>query len=92
MTDNSDYIMLKWGTIKAWDLQSGSNVHVIKKLGEWEALGSSLSAMAQRDTDEQKRLICEAIDLLDGTIQNDWSGDVYSKEQAKEYVMNYGKK
>lgn len=48
--------------------------------------------MAQRDTPEQKQLICDLIDLCDGEIWNDWDGVVMSKEDAKKYVMTYGQR
>ena len=84
------YILLKWGTLKGWDLRG--NEATKAKLVEWEKLGSSLSAMAQHDTPEQKQLLCQAIDMFDGEIQNDWSGEKYTKEQAKDYIMKYGER
>lgn len=31
------------------------------------------------------------IDSFDGTITNDWSGEVYeTKETAKKYILEYG--
>jgi hypothetical protein len=48
--------------------------------------------MAQKDTQRQKEIICELIDLCDGdTIYLDWDGEDVTKEKAKEYVLNYGK-
>ena len=50
----------------------------------------SWGAMTQKDTDEQKACICEAIDALDSeTVHLDWDGEDVSKEQAKKYVMEY---
>jgi hypothetical protein len=52
-------------------------------------MGVSYSCMAQKDTPEQKQLICELIDAFDGEIQNDWSGEMMTKDEAKDYVMTY---
>lgn len=80
-------ITLKWGTIKGWE---GISDDVIAVLQEWSDLGASMSAMQQRDTPEQKALICRAIDLVDEPIFNDWSGEEMTREEAKKYIMEYG--
>lgn len=83
----TDYILLKWGTLKGWELHSEKG----KKLSdEYLEDGRSMSAMAQKDTDRKKQIVCDMIDECDGTIQNDWDGDYYTKQQAKDYVMEYG--
>jgi len=81
-----DYITLKWGTLKAWELTSEKGIGLLKKYKE---LGSSYSAMCQKDTPEQKKLICEMIDTVPGEIYLDWDGEYVSKEKAKKYVMEY---
>lgn len=78
---------LKWGTLKGWSL--GSNQKAIDLCNRYVDLGASMSAMAQKDTPEQKQIICELIDAVDGEIRNDWSGEVMTKEAAKKYVMEY---
>lgn len=83
-----DYLLLKWGTLKGWDLSSDKGKELLVKYHE---LGSSTSAMTQHDTPEQKQIICEMIDECFGTISSDWSGEYYTKQQAKDYVMDYGK-
>ncbi len=61
-------------------------------LEEYFAAGpQSASAMAQHDTPDQKAALCKVIDATDGEIYNDWSGETMTKEQAKAYVMDYGK-
>lgn len=50
-----------------------------------------MSAAVQRDTPEQKEIICQLIDGCAGEIYLDWDGVEVSKEKAKEYVRNYGK-
>jgi hypothetical protein len=88
-TDN--YIVLKWGTLKRWDFSSSEKGKELLK--EYFKIGSCISAAAQRDTPRQKEILCELIDLSDSdTIYLDWDGKDVSKEEAKEYVMNYNKK
>lgn len=85
----ADYLALKWGTLKSWKLETPESLEIM-----WQYLeqGTNLSAMAQRDTEEQKNLICRLIDVVDcETIYNSWSGEEMTKEQAKEYILNYGK-
>jgi hypothetical protein len=82
----SDSLTLKWGTLKGWDIQNEETFALLQK---WADLGSSYSAMAQRDTPEQKALICEIIDRIDGPIWNDWEGTKMTQDEAKAYVMNY---
>lgn len=85
--ENKDYISLKWGTLKSWHLHSEKGLELLQK---YHAIGSSLSAMTQRDTAEQKQLICEMIDECNAeTIFLDWDGEDVSKEKAKKYVMEY---
>jgi len=35
-------------------------------------------------------MLCEVIDLIDGEIQNDWTGEKMTKDEAKKYVLEYG--
>ena len=84
-----DSLLLKWGTLKGWSLHSENG---IKLLREYYALGSSMSCAMQKDTPEQKELICKMIDKCDGVISNDWEGTDYAtKQEAKDYILNYGK-
>lgn len=88
--ENQNYLTLKWGTLKSWDFTNSEKGKVLLK--EYREISSSFSAMAQNDTQRQKEIICELIDLCDGdTIYLDFDGEYVSKEKAKEYVMNYGK-
>jgi hypothetical protein len=77
-------IELKWGTLKGWDLYREKTLDIVSRYCE---IGVSYSVMQQRDTPEQKQLICDLIDALDGDIINDWSGDAMTKSEAKKYVM-----
>jgi hypothetical protein len=85
----SDHISLKWGTLKSWHLTSKRGQELLSRYHE---LGSSASAMTQHDTAEQKALICQMIDECNAeTIYLDWDGREVSKEEAKQYVNDYGK-
>lgn len=87
----SEMLVLKWGTLKGWDCLSDKTVAILQR---WANLGVSGGAASQRDTDQQKRLICEAIDSVcgaGGVVHNDWSGENMTAEDAKQYVMGYGK-
>lgn len=84
----SDTITLKWGTLKAWDLETPACLELLQKYAD---LGMTFGAMAQRDTPEQKELICQIIDAADlETVWLDWDGEQVSKEEAKRYVREYG--
>lgn len=89
MTETKDELLLKWGTLKGWRFHSEKGRALLK---EYFEIGASFSAMAQRDTPRQKEIIIELIDECNGIIQNDWDGDIYTKEQAKKYILDYGKK
>lgn len=85
----TDDLLLKWGTIKGWNLGSDAAKDAAQRLFD---LGyRSASVMTQHDTDEQKEALCDLIDAIDGEIRNDWSGDVMTKDEAKAYVRDYRK-
>jgi hypothetical protein len=88
MTYDDDYITLKWGTLKSWRL---TNPALDPLIEEYNKEGSSLSAMAQRDTQRQKEIICEMIEIIGKPVYLDWDGEYVSVEEAKKYVMEYGK-
>ena len=81
-------LILKWGNVKGWDgFEEGTPARVA--LEKWADSGQGLSAM-QRQTKEQRELICEIIDAIDGDIENDWTGEKMTKDEAKKYVRDYG--
>lgn len=85
---NENTLTLKWGTLKSWHFDSDKCRALMT---EYVEIGSSYSAMQQRDTKRQKEIICELIDECDGdTIYLDWDGKDVTKEEAKKYVMDYG--
>ena len=82
-----DYLTLKYGTLKAWNMTSEKGRELMTRYFD---LGSSPGALTQRDTLEQKDLICQMIDECGAeTIQLDWDGKQVSKDEAKTYVMKY---
>ena len=84
----SDSLLLKRGTLKGWDMKS--EAAKAAAAAYLNAGPQTMSAMAQRDTEDQKKALCDLIDAIDGTITNDWSGEDMSKDEAKRYVMEYG--
>lgn len=86
----SEHLLLKWGTLKGWNLTG--NEAACAALRRYHEAPVSFGAMQQSDTPGQKQAICDIIDAVNGPIQNDWSGDMMTKEEAKRYVLDYGKK
>lgn len=84
----NESLLLKWGTLKGWNLESDKSMAALKKYAEF---GMSWSVATHHDSDEQKAALCELIDAIDGEIQSDWTGEYMTKEEAKKYVMDYGK-
>lgn len=85
----AEHLLLKWGTLKDWKVESDAGMAALQKYFDDDV---SLSAMMQHDTDGQKQALCELIDAIDGPIQNDWSGEMMTKEDAKKYVLEYGRR
>lgn len=87
-TKPKNRLSLKWGTLKSWHFDSKKGQALLK---EYTEIGSSYSVMMQNDTPRQKEIICELINECDGdTIYLEWDDKNVSKQDAKEYVMNYG--
>lgn len=90
-TAEEDEITLKWGTLKGWKF-SKDNAQALKLLTEYHEIGADYSAMLQKDTPRQKEIICELIDLCNSDdIYLDWDGKHVTKDEAKKYVMEYGR-
>ena len=87
MTDQ--FLTLKWGSWKAYNLTG--NEAAIAAMERYNADPVEGSAMMQHDTDTQKQALCDVIDALpdDARISSDWSGETYTKAEAKKYVMEY---
>lgn len=84
-----DRLLLKWGTLKGHRFQDPECQSLIR---EYYKDGVSMSVALQKDTPKQKEILLELIDKCQGTIKNDWDGEEYSKEKAKDYILNYGTK
>jgi hypothetical protein len=82
----SESLLLKWGTLKGWELESDASKEALRRYADH---GMSMSAMAQHDTKDQKEALCDLIDAVEGEIQNDWSGEIMTKDEAKKYVREY---
>lgn len=83
-------LTLKWGTLKAWRFKSDR----CKKLFDrYIEIGASLSAIMQHNTPEQQQIICDLIDAVNcKKIYLEWDDKYVSKDDAKKYVLDYGKK
>ena len=84
-----DTLLLKWGTVKGWSFNEAKS-EAWKLLKKYLA-DSSESCMTDHPDEARKKLLCEVIEKMDGEIQNDWTGEMMTKEAAKDYVMNYSK-
>lgn len=86
-----DYITLKWGSIKSSSLTNNPQVAVlIDQYYELEEQNLGSSEYISHDTPEQKKLLCDAIDALDGYVIRHWTGTPFlRKEDAKHYIMTY---
>lgn len=82
----AEYLLLKWGTLKGLSVESDQAKAALARYNEGSV---SMSAMAQRDDDAQRKALCDLIDVVDGPIVNDWSGETLTRDQAKAYVMEY---
>lgn len=82
-----DHLTLKWGTLKSWSFASKEAKELLDR---YFKLGVSISAACQKDTTEQKEILCKLIDVGDfEDVYLAWDGVHVSKEEAKKYVMEY---
>lgn len=85
---SEEYLTLKWGSLKSWNFEG--NDKCIEALKEYFDQRVKVSAIAQHDTLKQKELICKMIDEVNAeTIYLDWDDKDVSKEEAKQYVLDY---
>lgn len=80
----AESLTLKWGTVKGWSGLTEQSQEIMQR---YFADGVPMSCMADHPADERKSILCELIDQLDGETDNDWSGEVMSKDEAKKYVL-----
>lgn len=83
---NRNKITLKWGTLKGWSLKTDEAIHLLQKYHEEPV---SFSVMMQRDTETQKDIIIKLIEVCDEIVL-DWEGILVTRQQAKDYILNYG--
>jgi hypothetical protein len=86
----SDSLLLKWGTVKGWHFES-EDAEAFSLIKKYMKDMSGGGCMADHPGETSKHLLCEIIDKIDGEIHNDWTGKMMTKEEAKAYVMDYGK-
>lgn len=84
----AEYLLLKWGSLKSWEVESDAALEALQRWGDG---GVSMSAACQHDAPEQKQALCDLIDAIDGEITDDWTGEKLTKDEAKSYIMEYGK-
>lgn len=86
-------LYLKWGSLKGWSgVKEGTPVRAALERYFEEPV--STSAMMQRDTDAQRAALLDLIDAVaeaGGEIINDWSGERLSRDEARKYIMEYGR-
>ena len=75
--DQPDYLLLKWGTLKSWRVSSPKAQEALQ---EFFDLGVPASILCHHPTDRQKELLCIVIDECNGDIQEDWGGEMLSKQ------------
>ena len=85
----AEHLLLKWGNLKGWEVESEAAQAALKAY--WEAGENASAPMAMVRLDNPEKLaLCNLIDAIDGEIQNDWTGEMMTKEDAKAYVLGYG--
>lgn len=79
-------LTLKWGTLEGWDGFDDTSLAALQKYAD---LGMSMGAMQQEMTPDHIEALCEVIDTVDEPINNDWSGEKMTRDEAKQYVREY---
>lgn len=88
---SEEYLLLKWGNLKGWNL--GDNESAVAAFNAYLDAGRNARApMAMVHLDDpEKEALCGLIDAISGPIQNDWTGEIMTKPDAKRYVREYGR-
>ena len=88
VVEKIEHLTLKWRSLKDWSF--GDWAKPLFK--EYSKIGSSVSAIMQKDTPRQKEIICELIDKGNfKKVYLDWDGKYITKKAAKKYVMEHSK-
>jgi len=86
----TESLTLKWGTLKGWRVESKRSKELLKRYID---IGASMSCAMQKDTPEQKQILCDLVDAIDcEKIYLDWDGKYVTKDEAKKYILEYGRK
>lgn len=72
--------MLKWGKLEMRNLSNNDVIEMMKIVDELRDKPCGM-----------KDIICKLIDAVTEPILLEWDNRYVSKDEAKEYVMNYGK-
>ena len=88
----SAYLLLKFGALKQWSNIPDNLTPLIKEYLEAGDTAWLIHEMRSVDkmTDKRKAVLCKLIDAIDGKIQEDWDGKILTKQEAKDYINNYG--
>lgn len=78
MKEKKPELSLKMGRLKSIDNPTEQERLVIEKYEK-----------TKDQSEEQKKLLCELIDLWSGKIFLDWDQEYISKEKAKKYIKEY---
>lgn len=84
----AEHLLLKWGNLKGWRVETDASREALKAYVEAGENAAAPMAMVRLDNPE-KQALCRLIDAIDGPIQNDWSGEMLTKDEAKKYVLEY---
>ena len=82
-------ISLKWGTLKAWDVDD-DNAGAIDLIKRYHAEGVCYSVACQHDSPEQKQILIDLISLPDMKVYLSWDGKFVSQEEGVKYIREYG--
>jgi hypothetical protein len=81
-TKTKESLLLKWGTVKGWDDISDQSMEILRRF-------FADGIMTGHPNEGRRAILCELIDQFDGTIRNNWSGEIMSKDEAKNYVNEH---
>ena len=88
MSDDPDYLSLKWGSIKSLRMRSTAVEEAFRR---YESCGTHHgSALFHKDSPEQKLALCGLIDAVaaaGGQIQDEWTWRFMTADEAKRYVL-----
>lgn len=88
---SDEHLWLKFGTWKSYNCANNEAMReALDKYNTLEDLAPSTMQQG-RNTEEQIEAMCDAIDACNGQIRNDWTGEDMTKNEAKQYIREYGK-